>query len=273
MSTTQPVLSNTQIAEITSYVNSYRALNRAPPLLWDNSILNFSNHWSYYLLANDLFQHSGTQLYGENLAYFEGYGLDPMNLMKKAIDSWYNEINSYNFNSPGFYDKTGHFTCLVWVSSTHFAMGISFDEKTSKAYIVFNTSPPGNVVGEFQQNVLSGSSLPSPPPPPSPSPSPSPSPLPYPSQQLTIQKIESINNVINELHNIIYSINSNQPKYFIIVSINKVISDVKMLNIATSISIINSLYGILNLIKKKNYYSFVITTINNIINNLLSILG
>lgn len=33
-------------------------------------------------------------------------------------------------------------------------MGISIDSKTGEAYIVMNTTPPGNYIGEFAKNVL-----------------------------------------------------------------------------------------------------------------------
>lgn len=154
MSLNQPALNDRNIIDLTNYVNAYRAKNQAPPLVWDNTIATFSQNWTYYMTSNNLFKHSGTPLYGENISYFEGYGTDPMTLLFLAIDGWYNEISLYNFNNPGFADATGHFTCLVWLTSTSFGMGITINESTGESYISFNTNPPGNIIGEFQQNVL-----------------------------------------------------------------------------------------------------------------------
>ena len=95
MSIIQPVLTSDQITEITTYINNYRRLHQARPLVWDTTIMNASDKWSQYLLTNNLFQHSGNPLYGENLAYFRGYGVDIVTLLKKSVDSWYNEISSY----------------------------------------------------------------------------------------------------------------------------------------------------------------------------------
>jgi hypothetical protein len=53
-------------------------------------------------------------MYGENLAYFKGYDGDPLTFIKWSIDMWYQEVEYYDFNKPGFKDTTGHFTCLVW---------------------------------------------------------------------------------------------------------------------------------------------------------------
>jgi uncharacterized protein YkwD len=150
----QPILTPSQKMEITAYVNAYRTKNQAPPLQWDDTIYTFSESWAYYLDVSNVIQHSGNPLYGENIAFLQGYGVNIINLMKKSIDLWYNEIALYNFNNPGFTENTGHFTCLVWKSSTHFAMGISINYSTDAVFITMNTSPPGNYIGEFEQNVL-----------------------------------------------------------------------------------------------------------------------
>ena len=141
MSIQQITLTIDQKNEIANYINQYRANHQSPPLIWDDTIASFSQQWSFYLLSNNLFQHSGSALYGENLAYFEGYGSDLITLLKKAVDNWYNEISLYDFNNPGFSTTTGHFTCLVWKSSTRFGMGFSIDTNGNKVDITMNTSP------------------------------------------------------------------------------------------------------------------------------------
>ena len=263
MSIIQPILTSNQITEITDYINNYRTLHRAAPLVWDSSIQQYSDQWCYYLLTNNLFQHSGSLDYGENLAYFEGYGTDVMVLLKKAVDAWYNEITSYDFTNPGFSGSTGHFTCLVWAASTNFAISITIDETTTAADIVFNTSPPGNVEGEYQTNVL-------PILPPVPVPLPVPVPVPNPPiPPIPISNSSKIINIINELYNIIFSINSKKPSYFIILSINKVIAELSDLTIgSTNTSIIHTLSGIIHIVNKRKYNSYVINVLNNIINQL-----
>lgn len=148
----QAPLTDVQRAEIIEYTNQYRKAHQAPNLIWDDNIANYSQSWANYLITNNLFQHSGSQLYGENLAYFKGYGNDPVTLIKLSIDLWYKEIEYYNFSKPGFSSNTGHFTCLVWKNSKTFGIGIAIKDDT--VVISFNTSPPGNIVGEFNTNVL-----------------------------------------------------------------------------------------------------------------------
>lgn len=235
MTIIQPTLSYEDILDITAYVNAYRLKNQALPLIWDTTISMFSQNWSYYMNSNNVFKHSGSTLYGENIAYFRGYGSDAVVLMKLAIDNWYNEINLYNFNRPGFSEATGHFTCLVWQASKMFGMGISINENTNEVYISFNTSPPGNIIGQFQENVLPLSSNPVPGPMPLPVPVPVPMPLPYPLPKpypcpVPIPPVTTNNKqvVIFKLHNIINEINTNYSKYYIIQNINKIINKIQI---------------------------------------------
>jgi len=151
---TQPAITEDEIKEITDYINNYRQINQAPPITWDTTIAQFSQSWANYLLKNNLFQHSGTTLYGENLAYFKGYGTDLITLLKQAVDMWYNEIKLYDFNNPVFSEATGHFTALVWKSTTNFGIGFAINPDTTAVDITMNFSPPGNVEGEYTLNVL-----------------------------------------------------------------------------------------------------------------------
>jgi hypothetical protein len=211
MSIQQPTITPEQKTEITNYINNYRARHQSPPLTWDETIATFAQQWSFYLLSNNLFQHSGSALYGENLAYFEGYGNDIVVLLKKAIDNWYNEITLYDFTNPGYKQGTGHFTCLVWKSSTKFGMGFSIDpSNNNKVDITFNSEPPGNYQGQFAQNVLAPTGT-TPLPTPTPTPSPTPTPIPIPTPAQSNKKA-----IIVALYNIIYIIQSNQPKVKVI---------------------------------------------------------
>jgi hypothetical protein len=221
MSLMQPTLTTDQKNEIRDYINVYRTKHQAPPLNWDDVIYNYAQQWSFYMLSTNLFQHSTTKLYGENLAYYQGYGTDVMTLLKKAVDDWYNEVKLYNFNNPGFSSGTGHFTCLVWKSSTNFGMGISIDTTTNKVYISMNTSPPGNYQGQYQDNVLPvvGTTV-------IPVPTPSPTPLPIPTPPTNNKRM-----IILALYNIINSIQSNQSKTIIIKGIYDLIKVVNSLNI------------------------------------------
>lgn len=224
--TTQPVLTQAQIDEITAYINNYRVAHQAPPLAWDATISQFAQKWSAYLLNNNLFQHSGSLKYGENLAYFKGYGTDVMTLLKLSVDMWYNEVKLYDFKKPGFSHETGHFTALVWKSSTSFGMGISINPDTGAADITMNLSPPGNVVGEFDKNVLEALA-PVVIPPTTPTPTtivpeqPPPPAVPSPNNNLTLKA-----DIIHSLYNLINEVNKNKSKEMIAQDISKIIINI-----------------------------------------------
>jgi len=229
----QPVITDASIiTEITTYVNNYRQRHGVPAMVWDATIATFSQNWANYLLTNNLFQHSGSQLYGENLAYFQGYGVDVLTLVKRAIDMWYNEISLYDINNPGCSEATGHFTCLVWKASTKFAMGFAFDAATQTVDVVMNTSPYGNVIGQFKTNVLplvSGTTpTPPPPAPPSPppvivpTPTPPPAPAPIPNPSCTCDKLH----ILSSLYMILNDISRNKSKTYIMNEVKALINDI-----------------------------------------------
>ena len=64
-------------------------------------------------------------------------------------------MNNYDFNDPGFKLNTGHFTALVWKETTDVgcARCAGKDGKWYETYIVCNYKPPGNVQGQFADNV------------------------------------------------------------------------------------------------------------------------
>lgn len=218
MSFNQPTLTNDQITDITNYVNMYRAKHQAPPMAWNNTLSTFAQQWSYYMGYHSLFQHSGTKSYGENIAMFQGYGTDTISLLKQSIDMWYNEVTKYDFNRPGFSDETGHFTCLVWVPSQTFGMGITFDNSNNSAYITFNTYPPGNYIGKFQQNVLPLVSSTTPAPSPAPTPAPSPSPV--------VTQTDFRNHINSELYTVMRSINLKFPKVTIVEKLTAILNEI-----------------------------------------------
>ena len=173
----------------------------------------------------------------------------------------------YNFDNPGFSDATGHFTCLVWVSSTKFAIGISINDTTNAVDVVMNTSPPGNVIGEFQQNVLPAlGTTPTPVPTPIPIPIPIPMPVPTPSYPTSIV----IHKIINKLNSVIYELQTKKRKNVIILSLNNIIDTLSNYPNNNS-NIVNELYNIIVMVKNKQSINTVITTIYHIIYELLQI--
>lgn len=98
--------------------------------------------------------HSGGP-YGENLA--AGYvGGDA------PVDAWYDEIQYYNWSHPGYSSDTGHFTQLIWKSSTQLGCAYVTCDNAWRQYTICEYYPRGNLVGTtydvtyyfFSNNVL-----------------------------------------------------------------------------------------------------------------------
>ncbi|ODQ79720.1 hypothetical protein BABINDRAFT_28095, partial [Babjeviella inositovora NRRL Y-12698] len=131
---------------ILAAINAKRALHGVPPLVWNSTMATYANNYgnsAYH--CNGVLVHSGGP-YGENLA--AGYST------VGAVEAWYDEIANYNFADPGFSSNTGHFTQLVWKSSTQ--LGCAYIDCTTiwGEYVICEFAPPGNINGEYAQNVL-----------------------------------------------------------------------------------------------------------------------
>ncbi|KAI9275783.1 CAP domain-containing protein [Phascolomyces articulosus] len=123
--------------------NKYRALHGVPALQWNTTLEKYAQNYS----KNCEFKHSGGP-YGENLGW--GYAKLP-----DSIDAWYNEEGNYDYNNPAF--TAGHFTAMVWKSTTQLGCGIKSCDNGAHFYIC-NYYPPGNMMGDnfayFKENVL-----------------------------------------------------------------------------------------------------------------------
>lgn len=61
-------------------------------------------------------------------------------------------MEQYNYDNPNFSEKTGHFTQLVWKSTTGVGCGARLCGIRGW-YLACEYWPPGNVIGEFGEQV------------------------------------------------------------------------------------------------------------------------
>jgi hypothetical protein len=137
--------------DILNSTNFYRYEDNATALTWNASLASYAQSWA----SHCQFKHSGGP-YGENLA--AGFPN-----VAASVDGWGNERAKYDFQIPtGFSEATGHFTQLVWKSTT--STGCAAVNCTGKGgmdgfFLVCEYYPPGNIVGDnnafFVQNVQS----------------------------------------------------------------------------------------------------------------------
>jgi pathogenesis-related protein 1 len=132
--------------------NRFRAQHCAPPLSWSNKLAEVAQKWANELQKKGCaFGHSPGGTYGENLAAGTSGALDP----ESTVLMWYDEVKKYNFAKGVFSMETGHFTQVVWTTTTHVGCG-QVSCKGNDIYVC-NYDPPGNWKGQFQRHVLPAS--------------------------------------------------------------------------------------------------------------------
>lgn len=164
--TTAEAISASDRAAVLDTHNSLRARHQdTGSLVWNDDLAAYAYNYAQSLKGGDsdpcnyILKHSGGQ-YGENLA--AGTNSAPADL----VNLWYDEIKYYDYNNVTGIEhdghEVGHFTQLVWASSTD--LGCSVERCTNGAvYLICEYSPAGNiyVVGEgvtdhymlYEQNV------------------------------------------------------------------------------------------------------------------------
>jgi uncharacterized protein YkwD len=128
--------------------NKARAQHCAQPLSWSPKLAAVAQDWANKLRDQGCkFGHSGGQ-YGENLAAGTTGAMDP----EAVVAMWYDEIKGYSYQQPGFSMQTGHFTQVVWRSTTQVGCGMA--QCNGNDIWVCEYDPPGNWEGQYREQVL-----------------------------------------------------------------------------------------------------------------------
>lgn len=142
--------------------NAERARYGLQPLQWNVELANMAACWAdlkAYGHSEDHFCASG-----ENIAMGLGdpcYS-DPMEGMKNAVMSFLDEDRNWARN-PHLAEDDGHWTQIVWKDTSFvgcavsqrkdFMEGYSPNDNMASMYVVCEYYPPGNVVGQFDEQV------------------------------------------------------------------------------------------------------------------------
>lgn len=143
--------------------NESRKAHCVSPMSWDSKLAQSAQIWANHQKKYNecAMKHSGTPGVGENVFWMNTEGQIPSTkfLGEQAVKSWVGEESSYNYNRPGFSEKTGHFTQVVWKDSDKVGCAVSQcgNDDSNASFVVCQYLPPGNVMGEFKQNVLNSS--------------------------------------------------------------------------------------------------------------------
>lgn len=118
--------------------NSKRSRHGVGPLKWSSKLESFTNSVASSYDCSGSLQHTRGP-YGENLAL--GY-----KSTTDAVNAWYDEGSQGEFN---------HFTQVVWKSTTELACSAKDCRANGFGlYVICVYSSPGNVAGQWKENVL-----------------------------------------------------------------------------------------------------------------------
>ena len=108
--------------------NELRAKHGVDPLSVDSEIEKIAQSHVEKLASNNMFELSGAKFneeeLGENLYLMMSSG-DPTFTGIDVANHWYEEGSKYDFNNPGYVEKQGHFTQIVWKSSKKIGCGVA----------------------------------------------------------------------------------------------------------------------------------------------------
>jgi len=143
---------DTEMQAVLDEHNALRAKHSAPDLTWDEAMASEAQSWA----DKCAWGHSNAP--GENIWAGSGSAFSGA----AAVKSWYNELTNpgYNFSSPGTSEGTGHFTAVVWKSTTRLGCAMKVCTPLHPMdwnpgnFLVCQYSPAGNYPGGYAANVL-----------------------------------------------------------------------------------------------------------------------
>lgn len=137
------------VAAALDQLNAHRKNHGSPPLEYSSTLAKYAQGVS----DTCVMEHSGGP-YGENLYMIMPGVQDPYpTATKEAIFSWAKEIQSYDYNSPGFSMNTGHATALLWKSTKKVGCAWTACSDSAMFTCNFDDAVP-NMGGEYEANVL-----------------------------------------------------------------------------------------------------------------------
>ncbi len=94
--------------------NRQREKHCAPPVIWSEEVATVARAWIESLAGECSARPAHSYDFGSNTAWHS----DAFDFTAdEIVDSWFAEIENYDFDDPGFNARAGHFTQVVWAGT------------------------------------------------------------------------------------------------------------------------------------------------------------
>jgi pathogenesis-related protein 1 len=133
--------------------NRWRSGVGVPPLRWSDKLAGIAQGWADHLTSNGCSMYHSGNGYGENI--YQASALmwsDGRNELQKktpqhVTDSWGSEVKFYNYADNSCSGVCGHYTQLVWKTTTEVGCAMSVCGNNSQIWVC-SYYPAGNFVGQ-----------------------------------------------------------------------------------------------------------------------------
>ncbi len=149
-------LNGAQQQEMVDIHNTWRNKVGSPAVIWSAKIAETAQAWADNLKTKGCkMTHSKGSGYGENLywaspiKYSDGQVKAQTIAPTKVVNSWGDEIKNYTYNSNSCATGKvcGHYTQVVWKTTTEIGCGMAVCSDSSQVWVC-NYNPPGNYTGK-----------------------------------------------------------------------------------------------------------------------------
>lgn len=144
-----------QRKKMLNYHNVYRSMHKVGNVTRSSEIEIMAQNYSEFVVShadyNFLTGHSQNTYKGSKLGENIFLGKKEDSICGNAIEAWYDESESY-FKNQKQYELAEHFTQVVWKDTKLLGCGVSCN--TDNCFVVCNYYPAGNVLNEYDKNVL-----------------------------------------------------------------------------------------------------------------------
>ncbi|XP_044729443.1 Golgi-associated plant pathogenesis-related protein 1-like [Chrysoperla carnea] len=145
------------ISDCLCWHNVYRQRHGAQPLTMSPELCDYAQTWANHLAHTNTFYYRNDRDVGQNLFCRPANALQTDVSGQEVSSYWYSAVRQYDYGKePDVLHanvNAGHFTQLVWANSQYFGIGKA-RSRSGKVLVVANYSPPGNISGLFEENVL-----------------------------------------------------------------------------------------------------------------------